>query len=302
MERSLEELVVVARGNTEREWAELALVLTARGIEHRRLNSPRGQWELAVPASDARPAVDEIEAYRVERSRPVTAPAPLRDLPNAWAGVAAYAAVLMLVAICAEQYFLGIDWGVAGRLVAGRIFDGEWWRPVTALTLHADLAHLAGNLAFGSFFGYFIGRYFGPGIGWCAILCSGVLGNVLNAAIQSADHRSVGASTAVFGALGLLTAHAWRRGSAQSSWRRFAPIAAGIGLLAFTGTGGENTDIFAHLTGFCAGFGIGAVLERIELPRAASAQAVFGGVACLLLALAWAAALAWGAGLELLDG
>ena len=303
MERSLEELVVVCRGNTEREWAELALVLTARGIEHRRLSGPRGAWELAVPAAQARHAVDELEAYRVERSRPVAAPAPLRDFPNAWLGVAAYAAVLMLVATCAEQYFLAIDWGRAGRLVAGRIFDGEWWRPVTALTLHADIAHLASNLAFGSFFGYFIGRYYGPGIGWFAILCSGVLGNVLNAVIQSAEHRSIGASTAVFGALGLLTAHAWRRGTSQASWRaRFAPIAAGIGLLAFTGTGGENTDIFAHLTGFCAGFGIGAVLERIELPRAASAQAVFGGAACLLLALAWAAALAWGGGVDLLDG
>jgi membrane associated rhomboid family serine protease len=97
----------------------------------------------------------------------------------------------------------------------------------------------------------------------------------------------------VFGALGLLTAHTWRRGIAQTSWRaRVAPLAAGIGLLAFTGTGGENTDIFAHLTGFIAGFCIGALLERVRPPRAASVQAVCGGAAAALVALAWIVAIA----------
>lgn len=287
-----QDLVIVCRSYSERECAELELVLTARGIAYRRVPGARGERLLAVPSAQASAAADELEAYRTEHAQRPAAPAPRREFTGAWAGVAAYAGAIMLVAVLARQLVFGVDWVGAGGLVAGRVVGGEWWRAVTALTLHVDVAHLAGNLAFGGFFGYFIGRYFGPGIGWSAILGAGFAGNVLNALIQADTHRSIGASTAVFGALGLLTAHAWLRGREQTSRRaRFAPIAAGIGLLAFTGTGGENTDIFAHLTGFVAGFGIGALLDRVELPQSQRAQLLFGAGALGVLALAWLTAL-----------
>ncbi|MBN1237075.1 MAG: rhomboid family intramembrane serine protease [Gammaproteobacteria bacterium] len=282
------EHVVVARSRSEPQCAELSLVLTASGIEHWRTSAAHGEWLLVVPAAEARRAVAELEAYRAEHARPVEPPPPVPEHRHPWVGVGAYAALLMLVATFAKQYAFGLEWLAAGRLAAGQLLAGEWWRSVTALTLHVDTGHLASNLGFGAFFGYFIGRYFGPGVGWFAILASGTLGNVLNAVIQSPDHRSIGASTAVFGALGLLTAHAWRRGVAQTSWRaRVAPLAAGIGLLAFTGTGGENTDIFAHLTGFAAGFGIGAGLARTRVPQALAAQAAFGAAAVGVVVLAW---------------
>src|SRR5690606_10976229 len=227
-----------------------------------------------------------IAAYRAEReTTPAPAPA-LGNHPGAWIGVGAYAAVLMLFAILTEQAMLGVDWRRAGVLIAHAVIGSEWWRAVTALTLHSDTGHLANNVGFGGFFGFFLGRYFGPGVAWLAILAAGFAGNVLNAAIQPADHRSIGASTAVFGALGLLTAYAWRRGPRHGSFRaRFAPIAAGIGLLAFTGTGGENTDIFAHLTGFATGLAIGAVLSKVDVSRVRHAQAIAAAAALGLLAL-----------------
>src|SRR5690606_41586423 len=94
-------------------------------------------------------------------------------------------------------------------------------------------------------------------------------------------------------ALGLLTAYTWRRGPGHGSLRaRLAPIAAGIGLLAFTGTGGDNTDIFAHLTGFATGFGLGALLlYKLDLSRVRHAQAIAAAAALGLLAVAWALAL-----------
>lgn len=289
---SAAEQVVVARGFGEAQWAELSLVLTASGIEHWRIPAAQGGWQLLVRAADAARASGELRAYRAEHEHPAAAPPPkIEEHRNAWVGVGAYAATLMLVAICARQYVRGYEWLAAGRLIAGEVLSGEWWRSVTALTLHVDTGHLASNLGFGGFFGYFIGRYFGPGVGWFAILASGAVGNVLNAVIQPPSHSSIGASTAVFGALGLLTAHAWRRGASQRSWRaRVAPLAAGIGLLAFTGTGGENTDIFAHLTGFVAGLGLGAALARRKVPQTPVAQAAFGAAACLIVVLAWA----WG--------
>lgn len=284
--------VIVSRSSSEQRGAELSLVLTASGIEHRLVAAP-GEWLLVVPQSRAEMAAAELAAYRAEHSQPAAPAPPIDELGGAWTGVGTYAAVLMIVAILARQYSFGFEWLAAGRLEAGRVLDGEWWRCVTALTLHVDTGHLAGNLGFGAFFGYFIGRYFGPGVGWLAILAAGAVGNGLNAAIQSPDHLSIGASTAVFGALGLLTAHTWRRGLKQTSWRaRVAPLVAGVGLLAFTGTGGENTDIFAHLTGFAAGFGTGALLARIAVPRAAAAQAAFGAAALAIVAGAWALGIA----------
>jgi membrane associated rhomboid family serine protease len=286
--------VVVWSGGSDSECAELSLVLAAAAIPHERLTGPGFARLLAVPAADAARAAHEIAAYRKERERPVRAPtAAPADFDGAWIGVIGYAALLMLIAVCASQSFLGFDWLVAGVLEAGPALHGEPWRLVTALTLHADAGHLAGNLAFGAFFGYFTSKHFGFGVAWLAILAGGVLGNLLNSVIQPDFHRSIGASTAVFAALGLLTAYAWRRGIAQTSWRaRIAPIAAGVGLLAFTGTAGENTDLLAHLLGFAAGFGLGALLARHRVPRSSLLQAVCATAGVLLVLGAWAWALA----------
>jgi len=111
--------------------------------------------------------------------------------------------------------------------------------------------------------------------------------------VQDAGHRSIGASTAVFAALGLLVAYTWRRGFFRDTpWRgRIAPIVAGLGLLAFTGTSGENTDLGAHLFGFIMGFGSGLVLARfasVTWLRSARLQGVSGALAALLVLAAWA--------------
>jgi hypothetical protein len=95
----------------------------------------------------------------------------------------------------------------------------------------------------------------------------------------------------VFAALGLLTAYTWRRGFWRGTpWKaRFAPIVAGLGLLAFTGTGGENTDLFAHLFGFVAGFAMGLVFGAFGLAEKAGprAQRWAGGGALGAVAAAW---------------
>ena len=118
---------------------------------------------------------------------------------------------------------------------------GEWWRAVTALGLHADLGHIGSNLVAGSLFGFFLAEILGGGLAWLMILAAGAAGNAINALIQPATHTSIGASTAVFGAVGLIAVLAlryrprrWRRGL-----RRWAPLAAGIMLLAFLGTEGS---------------------------------------------------------------
>jgi len=295
MENQAEQWIAVATVANEQRAAELGLVLIAIGIEHQR--SPGGAgWEIWVPVASAAQARSELAEYVTENKRPI-GQRRVEEVGGALPGVAAYIVILLAVFVCLHQSVFYLDWFGAGRLDAGRVVAGEWWRTVTALTVHVDVDHLGGNLVFGAFFGYFVGRYLGRGVGWLAILSAATLANALNAAVQSPDHRSIGASTAVFAALGLLTAYTWRRGFLRETpWRgRIAPIVAGIGLLAFTGTAGENTDLTAHLFGFVAGFGGGLALARwahIEWLRSRRRQAVCAAVAIASVVAAWVWALA----------
>src|SRR5690606_6705222 len=104
-------------------------------------------------------------------------------------GTFVYAALLLVMYVVVRQAPFGFDWLGAGRLEAGAVRAGEWWRPLTALTVHLDFDHVAGNVAFGSFFGYFSARYLGTGVGWLAVLAAGFLGNLINAYLQAAEHR-----------------------------------------------------------------------------------------------------------------
>ncbi len=285
--------VVVLEGRDLRQADEAVFVLRAIGIEHA-LTRLDDMWQLSVPAASASRASTELAAYQAElKTDPRHGRVRIEEISHGWLGVAVYAVVLLIAAIASNQDLLGQDWLRTGRLDVDRVLAGEWWRTVTALCLHVDTAHLGGNLAFGGFFGLFAGRYLGSGVAWLGILMGGFLGNALNALIQPSGHLAIGASTAVFAALGLLAAYTWRRGFfRQTSWKtRAAPVTAAIGLLAFVGTGGGgeggNVDIIAHLTGFIAGFAIGVLLAYWRLPQRRQIQTYTGGAAAAILVAAW---------------
>jgi membrane associated rhomboid family serine protease len=179
----------------------------------------------------------------------------------------------------------------AGAANAGLILDGEVWRVVTALTLHADGVHLLSNLVVGAFFVTWLCRELGSGLGWICVLASGILGNALNAFFQPPYHVSVGASTALFGAMGIIaglrTLDHDLRGSRM---KQLVPLGAGLALLGMLGSGGERTDLGAHLFGLAAGFAIGAVLataySRIPLPGLRG-QTVLGIVTASVVVVCW---------------
>ena len=175
------------------------------------------------------------------------------------------------------------------------IADGSWWRAVTALTLHADEGHLVGNLLAGMAIGTIAAQLLGQGLAWLAILLAGSIGNLIASMLRGPDFGAIGASTAVFGALGIVSAFTrqcrWRERHLRM--RRLAPLGAGVLLLAFLGFGGERTDVVAHITGFAVGLGLGWALARWyeRVPRGDRAQWVYGGVAVGLVAVAWSIAL-----------
>ncbi len=273
--------------------AEWALVLDAAGIRYEARAEPGGVSLWVAPEDHAR-AIVELTQYFHERR----APARPREWPRhrhaSWA-VIGYALALLAVAIAALSDLGMHDWYGRGVLDPGFLARGEWWRAITALTLHTGTLHLASNLVFGAVFVYAAGQMLGAGLALLLILAGAGLANTADALVHPAGHVMLGASTAVFTALGLVAALAWRRRAQvwPSLRERVAPVVAGLALLAMTGTAGEQTDIVAHLFGFIAGLGLGAVAAGLPLPAPGRSrpQWVAAGAAVALLAAAWIAAL-----------
>ena len=197
----------------------------------------------------------------------------------------------MVTAYCAGIGLFSADWLSLGALDAGA--GREWWRALTALTLHLDQEHLIGNLLFGLVAGFAAGRLLGPGVAWASILGAGALAElrwrILIAPVRS--HRAVGASTAVFAALGLLAGLAWRQRLTlrERRWYRWAPLIAGISLLTLLGAGNAHVDVLGHALGFLFGVGVGWIYARAEIPRIRGKrlQIVTGAGAALLVCAAW---------------
>jgi rhomboid protease GluP len=298
VDTSREENWTEFRENFSRQEVRIAaLVLEARAIPCRTHRSLRG-WRLAVRARDLERAAEELALYRQENHNwPPPAPAAVPHQANTLITLS----VLGLLGIFHNLTYLSlhgfghhpIDWLELGSADAGKILAGQWWRAITALTLHSDGLHLLGNLVIGGFFVDRLCREIGAGTGWALVVLAGLLGNLANALLQPDWHRAVGASTAVFGAVGILAVRSALRHRHTLLRRWLLPVAAALALLGLLGTGGENTDIGAHLLGFLAGLGLGWPAARIS-HHSRTLGLLAGGGAALLTVGAWLAALNWG--------
>ncbi|MCK6593006.1 MAG: rhomboid family intramembrane serine protease [Polyangiaceae bacterium] len=254
---------------SERKTRDWSLVLQSIDIWHVVHRTFAG-WILLVRNQDYDRASHSIDRYEVEnRDWP---PRRERERPRHEGTKLAPLIFLALAAffMITGPVSAGSRWFQRGTSVADLVLASEPWRAVTALTLHADSAHVIGNVISGTIFASAVCSRLGPGGGALAILASGVLGNVANAFWHHStggDHASIGASTAVFGAVGLLAATQLavdRQSSAGAnrSWIETAgPIVGGLSLLGALGAS-PTSDLGAHLFGFLAGvlFGLPAAL------------------------------------------
>ena len=238
------------------------------------------------------------ELAALTRVRPRGALLDYQEFSFGWQSFALFAAVL-IGCFMWQGHSTIADLGRTDSVAM--VARGEWWRAVTALTLHADVVHLVSNLLAGAGFAFFVCRFFSAALGWLLILLSGVAGNVLNAQVYyPAAHYSIGASTAVFGALGLLTGVGiWAAVSAPDRrWllpRWLLPLFGGLTLLGLFGVGDGTVDVAAHISGFLCGVvvgGLAACFQRvcISLQRA---RFFFGVVSVAIVAIGWRVAVAW---------
>lgn len=224
------------------------------------------KWQLLVPVNQFQNACRELIQYETENQNWPPPPPVERKLKENTASTI-WIFILLAVFHNITQQSINlfghtpINWVELGNAHAEKILNGEWWRLMTALTLHSGSLHLVSNIALGGIFMIRLCQLLGSGRAWFLVLCAGSLGNLFNTLVQSPDHRSIGASTAVFAAVALLATINMLHFRSNLRRRWPLPIAAALGLLALLGASGENTDIGAHLFGFLAGIGVGLVSE-----------------------------------------
>lgn len=291
-----------------REWA---LVLQSQGIAYvvrHAYDEGESGTVLQIAAHDYPRAMRSLELYEEENEN--WPPPRSRDEPRHDSSIAvptAFVIAVLFFLYATGPVAAGSQWFALGRADAV-LLASEPWRMVTALTLHADSQHAIGNAISGSIFGMMLGRRIGPGGALLGLVLSGAIGNALNAIYHLPDgHRSIGASTAVFGAIGMLAAVqmalTWgrQREDHAAGIRRYrwidviAPIVGGATLLGALGAGGGNTDVWAHGFGFVAGaaLGVGAGLwvRRRDRAPATWVQLTAGGLAAALVLASWSVAL-----------
>ena len=281
--------IELRRARDRRVLADAALVLEAMRVPYR-MECHNRMWRLEVPPEHEPAARAELERYEAENTYVAPSRPRVHKFDNGWAGVLGYLVVIWLLPNLEGWSTFGWDWRESGFMDAQMVRDGQWWRTVTALTLHGDLGHIAGNSFFGALFGLFLGRYLGSGLGWLLVVVGASLANLANAWLQTPPFVSLGASTATFAALGLTGAFVWRRGYLRGrNWRQsFAPLFAAIALLVYTGVGGERTDILAHFLGFAAGAIGGVLAAAYDIRRLGqSGQWIAGALTLWLLSYAW---------------
>ncbi len=258
----LEQLETSSDPNSASTWL---LVLSAAGIPHT-VEADGIIFKLSVPKSYLLKAEHELATYHHENQNWP----PKKEKPDDFTPLF-LPFPFLIIGILALFYNVTGPWSIQSTwftLGAGNstaiIHEGEWFRIVTALTLHADVVHLLGNCLIGGVLLHFLCKTLGNGIGLSSALLAAIVGNLINVLIHGDGHNFVGFSTMVFAIVGVQTAIRITnlQKTTKSLLQIFAPFMASLGLLAMLGSSGERTDIGAHFFGLVCGGFFGYVLSK----------------------------------------
>lgn len=239
-----------------------SLILSAADINHTVTRRDSSLWRISVAAADRARALAEIHAYDEENlDWPLQISKEDTFQPFFRAQGVLIAVSLALFYSLTGSWSPHAVWFAKGAVDSSRILaQGEYFRLLTGLTLHADLVHLLGNCFLGGFLLHFYFLLLGNGIGLCALVVSATLANYINVIAHGPGHHSVGFSTAVFSVIGILSALNYRHYGLSRPARLVLPLMAGFALLAMLGSSGEHTDLGAHFFGLATGLLTGTIL------------------------------------------
>ncbi|MCI5222500.1 MAG: rhomboid family intramembrane serine protease [Candidatus Electrothrix sp. AR4] len=257
------EWVMVAKSDTA-QLLDCSLVLSAIGIDHQ---VDQAAGVILTQRRTSERAMFELRAFREENRNwppPSDTVRPLVRTDNP--PTLLMFGLLILFYTVTGPWFSGNPWFQAGAINSGAILEqGQWWRLITALTLHADQTHLVGNCVIGGFMVHLLCKTTGYGMGWLALILSGMAGNLLNITLRGDPHYSVGFSTAVFAAIGIFCGRQLNNRTSSFIRQLLLPLGTGVSLLAMLGGEGERTDFGAHFFGLGSGLIFGLLLQLKDL-------------------------------------
>lgn len=140
-----------------------------------------------------------------------------------------------------------------GALIPQLVAEGQPWRLLSSVFLHAGFVHLALNMLSLYFLGSFVESAFGRGRFLALYLLSGLSGGIAYLYFGGYDQSAVGASGAIFGLLGGILGYSLRRGT--FSWQN--PIIRQLLILlainVYIGLSIPNVSNTAHMGGLAGG-------------------------------------------------
>ncbi|MGB9841517.1 MAG: rhomboid family intramembrane serine protease [Candidatus Bathyarchaeales archaeon] len=151
-----------------------------------------------------------------------------------------------------------LEYGQINVLV---LYEAQYYRLLTSMFIHANIAHLAGNMLFLLIFGLRSEELFSLTEYLLIYFLGGLTGNGLSLLLLPLDVPSVGASGAIFAMFGAAIIYA-RRSFSQSIIG--ALIYAFFLLFLSSGPGVNN---YAHLGGLLTGLLIGYLLAAKRKPE-----------------------------------
>ncbi len=253
----------------KKEIQEISLLFQAVGIEHQ-IERAEGQFILKILEKDRAAAEAELRHYQIENKNWPRRPEKKSENDSRSTPAFLIVSAFFIFFQVTGPWSMHSPWFIAGMNDATAIKQGgEWFRLITALTLHADLSHLLGNCLLGGFLLHFFLKNSGYGIGIFAVFLVGAAGNGLNVYFRSSPHLSVGFSTAVFGMLGMMVfiSYVHNKESRSRYYSPLIPFFAALALLALLGTSGERTDLGAHFFGFVTGIFAGCLVAAPYITR-----------------------------------
>src|SRR6185312_2026984 len=128
---------------------DLSLVLDEEGVPHELRSLGDGQWALLIEDVDAERAESALQAF--ERENPLVAPPAPAPREKVEPGAGVVAGWIFALSLLGFHFCVRSEWYARGAADAAAIVHGQWWRAITALTLHADEGHAAGNAILGGF-------------------------------------------------------------------------------------------------------------------------------------------------------
>ncbi|MFA5905024.1 MAG: rhomboid family intramembrane serine protease [Desulfobacula sp.] len=245
---------ILSKGLPAKKADLILLILASQHIESR-VEKEGTIFHILVDTGDKSKAFAAINAYYRENRHQKIRQTIQNFSMSPFKSIPAFMIMGFLAAIHLFCLYYDLHDAMILKYGASSLFirQGENFRAITALFLHADERHLLGNLAGILIFGAPFINLSGFGTGPFMLLLTGTLGNLMTAGLYRTARISIGASTSVMGAAGLLVAFQMTRKGKTRSRDTVIPLIAGailVGLLSQ----GERTDVFAHIFGFLNGF------------------------------------------------